>query len=104
MTRVVSELPSGLLVVTHTPDPPPEPIPPNARCRVCDAPHPVGTEFGIWRTGAGWSIHKPICRHGDWVECPACEAVPEPAKGTPERDVYYDVRNCPVCGTDGEYC
>lgn len=75
-------------------------------CRVCGKPHPPGPAPLLgWRTAAGWRVHKPTCRHGDWYECTDCAAVVAPPLGprpgyvmTPERAAHFANRNCAVCG------
>jgi hypothetical protein len=80
-------------------------LPPAPSCRVCGTPAPPGVKAPPigWNAGEGWTTHKPCCGHSDWLECPACQAIPMPTPGSPEWDAHYARRNCPVCGDGCEY-
>lgn len=97
-------------VIEHVPDAlPTVPLPPEPkfRCRACNKPTPFNRPIVGWYQH-GWTVHKPICRHPDFYECPKCQSEPAPPLGprpdykmSPERRAYYDQRNCPVCGCNG---
>lgn len=73
------------------------------KCRVCGRRAPLDFPPVFFHFHDGWQRHNPTCRHDSWHECPDCQAAPEPAMGTPERKAHFAIRNCPVCGCDGEF-